>query len=295
MSLRIAAIAWLLLAYGADRVAAQSIRWHTDPQAALAEARERRKPIVYDFGTADCVWCRRLDETTFRDPAVLRIVAERFVMAKIDAEHHMQWVQSLGIRSYPTLMFASPDGKWLGRHEGYVEADRFRQQLDRAWRDSGLTQTAAATEKAAAPKSPTIRLSMPEPNETARVPAETLALQLLYMAKEDFRVGQFMCCLERCRRLAADYPQTPAASEASRLAGEIKADPKISEGVRRSLAESLGELQLAQAESAIREQRWTEAHECLQIVLRTSQGTHAAATAEEYLQRWRNRQPILRP
>ena len=97
-------------------------------EEARQEAKDKQRPIVLDFGTSNCFWCKKLDITTFRDPAITKLLAERFVVAKIDAEKDAALAQQLGISSYPTLVFATPDGKILGKHEGYVEVARFNQQ-----------------------------------------------------------------------------------------------------------------------------------------------------------------------
>src|SRR6185312_8408502 len=73
---------------------------------------------------------------TFRDPAVVKLLNEQFIPVKIDAAREAGLTQALQIHSYPTLIFAAPDGRILGRHEGFMEADRFNQQLSRALKES---------------------------------------------------------------------------------------------------------------------------------------------------------------
>src|SRR5262249_39144023 len=96
------------------------------------EALEKGRPLVLDFGTAFCYWCKRLDETTFRDATVVGVMNERFIPLKIDAEKEAGLAQFLRIQSYPTVVLASPDGKILGTHEGYMEPGRFHELLRRA-------------------------------------------------------------------------------------------------------------------------------------------------------------------
>ncbi len=129
---------WSILVLGASRGNAQDtaliqeVRWRYDYPAARKEAQEKSLPLVIDFGTKNCFWCKKLDETTLRDPQVVTTINERFVPLRIDAEQERQLAQFLRISSYPTVVLASPDGRILGTLEGYQEANPFHEHLHRA-------------------------------------------------------------------------------------------------------------------------------------------------------------------
>src|SRR5947209_19620780 len=59
-------------------LSAQEAQWRYDYTAACREAREKQRPVVMDFGTSNCFWCKKLDASTFRDPAVVRQLNEQF-------------------------------------------------------------------------------------------------------------------------------------------------------------------------------------------------------------------------
>ena len=117
---------------GATTAKAQAKEWLNDFNTARRVAKEKGRPIVLDFGTVNCYWCKQLDVTTFRDPAVMKLLSDRFVAVKIDASKDQALAQSLNVSAFPTIVFANPDGTVLGRHEGYVDAARFQQQLQKA-------------------------------------------------------------------------------------------------------------------------------------------------------------------
>ncbi len=108
------------------------IRWRTDYAAALKEAQDRNLPLIIDFGTVNCYWCKKLDESTFRDPKIIRAMNERFVPLRIDGEKEPTLVQLLKITSYPTVVLAAPDKRIIGNMEGFQEADKFQESLQRA-------------------------------------------------------------------------------------------------------------------------------------------------------------------
>jgi thioredoxin-related protein len=107
------------------------LRWRTDYNSARKEAQEKRLPIIIDFGTADCFWCRKLDDTTFRDPRVVGLLNERFVPLKIDADRDAALANHLRVESYPTLVIATSEGKILAYIKGYKDAEEFHGILQR--------------------------------------------------------------------------------------------------------------------------------------------------------------------
>ena len=107
------------------------LKWRSDYNASRKEAHEKNLPLIIDFGTANCFWCRKLDESTFKDPRVVALMNERFVPLKIDAEREVHLANHLRIESYPTIVLATSDGKILAYLKGYQDADSFHEVLQR--------------------------------------------------------------------------------------------------------------------------------------------------------------------
>src|SRR5438105_7158727 len=128
---------WLVLlavsfSWSACRVSAQEIDWRTDYRKARQEAAEKNRPMILDVGTEDCYWCKQLDQRTFHDPAVIALLNERFIPLRVNAQLSPDLAQALRIQSYPTIVFANAEGKILGYQEGFVEAPRMKELLQRA-------------------------------------------------------------------------------------------------------------------------------------------------------------------
>jgi thioredoxin-like negative regulator of GroEL len=110
---------------------AQEVQWRFDYNAARQEAQQKNRPLILDFGTENCFWCKKLDMTTFHDPTVMMILNERFIPLRIDADKDALLAETLRVTSYPTLVLASPDGKILGTLEGFLEPTRLHDHLQR--------------------------------------------------------------------------------------------------------------------------------------------------------------------
>jgi thioredoxin-related protein len=107
----------------------QEVRWRSDYHKARQEAASTGRPLLLDFGTENCVWCKQLDARTFSSAAVAALLNERFIPVKVDAERSSYLAEALHIQSYPTLVFAAPDGKIVGLQEGFLEAGPLREQM----------------------------------------------------------------------------------------------------------------------------------------------------------------------
>ena len=112
-------------------VHAQEVHWRTEYAAALKESETTHRPLFVDFYTHDCVWCQRLDATTFRDPTIAAMLNDKFVPLKIDGNQTLWLVQALGIQRYPSTVIAGSDGTIRANHTGYVDALQMSADLRR--------------------------------------------------------------------------------------------------------------------------------------------------------------------
>ncbi len=113
------------------------IGWRTDPDTALAEARDSGKPLFIDFMAEWCGPCHMLDRKTFADPDVARAIREQFVPLRLDTDkaYAWPWAQRYRVFALPTLMIVSADGQPLARWEGFLTARQMRN-----WIDGGIQQ-----------------------------------------------------------------------------------------------------------------------------------------------------------
>lgn len=63
------------------------IQWMSFPEA-LAKSKAQPKKIYMDIYTGWCGWCKKMDASTFKDPAIISYMNENFYPVKFDAETH---------------------------------------------------------------------------------------------------------------------------------------------------------------------------------------------------------------
>lgn len=204
----------------AGSAGAQEIRWRHDYAAARREATAAGKPLLLDFGTEACTWCRKLDATTFKAAAVVELLNAQFIPVKVDGDREAELVRLARVESYPTLLVVSPDGRIVGRHDGYADAAKLlpllRQAVPARPAATGVVQAGAVVRPTAADH--------------------------LAQARADYDAGRYLACIERCDRLLAAQPTSPEAAEARKLTAAITADPKKWERVTAQLQADLAAL-----------------------------------------------------
>ncbi|RYG71849.1 thioredoxin family protein [bacterium] len=129
------------------------IQWETDYVSASARSRLSGKPMMIDFYTDWCGWCKKLDADVFPNPEV-QAMAPNFIMVRLDAEKGgKDAAQQLQVKGYPNIVYMSSNGKRLYGHAGYREASRFSQTMKEVLAlDAGEKGVAVPVAGAAAPR-----------------------------------------------------------------------------------------------------------------------------------------------
>jgi len=97
--------------------------------AACKQAGTEGKVVFIDFYTTWCGPCKMLDQTTWKDPSVVALLAQRTVAIKLDAEKVVDLAKRYRIEAYPTLLVLKPDGTEIDRLVGYRPAATFVREF----------------------------------------------------------------------------------------------------------------------------------------------------------------------
>lgn len=114
---------------GAGHCRAEGLNYQPSYAATLREASRTGKPILLVVGTEACVWCKQLDARTLNDAQVAEVLNGQYVLYKLDADREAGLANALKVQVYPSLYFASPKGKIVAYHEGFLEAEKFKTKL----------------------------------------------------------------------------------------------------------------------------------------------------------------------
>ena len=121
-----------------------SIEWLSWEQAIEKMADEPKKVFI-DVYTDWCGWCKRMDASTFVDPAVVAVMNEHFYAVKLDAEqkenivydnHTFTYRSDYGRRGVHELAFALLDGKMSYPSFVYLDESASRISISPGYKDA---------------------------------------------------------------------------------------------------------------------------------------------------------------
>jgi thioredoxin-like negative regulator of GroEL len=286
---------------------AQEVKWRYDYNAARKEAQEKGLPLVLDFGTETCFWCKRLDDTTFRDPAILATLNGQFIPLKIDASRNPALTETLRIQSYPTLILAASDGKILQTLEGYQDPAQFHGKLHEVltslnnpdWMTRDYEEARRAVAASDSSRAVSLLKAIVEDGKTR--PVQTKAQQLLAELEQKAgerlaRARQFQSedqaleATETLTDLVRIYAGTRAAKEGEQLLAELSARPGIRAEQRTRRAREL----LAQAREDYRTKQYLCCLDRCEILVDSYQDLPESAEAGQLLAEIKNNAELMR-
>ena len=107
-----------------------------DVGMALAEKDD--KPVVIDFYTSWCHWCKVMDKKTFSDPEIQAYLSEHFVTIRLNAESRserytykgkeyspVELTRSFKVRGFPSLAYLDREGELITIVPGFVPKETF--------------------------------------------------------------------------------------------------------------------------------------------------------------------------
>jgi outer membrane protein assembly factor BamD (BamD/ComL family) len=245
------------------------VRWRADYATSRQEAQKTGRPLFLDVSTEWCGPCRKLESTTFRDPAIVRMLNEQFVPLKVDGTKDKVLTEALKVQGYPTLILAGPDGKILQTIEGYVDAARFREHLQGAlnivanpeWLQRNYQDAAKAAAAGDYARAITFLRAMLEDRQNRPIQQQALVLlqdielqanQRLLRARQMEDRGQYLEALDSLSELMQTFAGTQAANEAGQIFTVLADKPEVKSQRRRQRAAEL----LAQAKNDFRSKQY---------------------------------------
>ncbi len=108
---------------------AHEISWRPWGAEAFQEAQEQDKPVLLGISAVWCHWCHVMDETSYSDDQVLRLIDERFIPVRVDNDQRPDINARYNMGGWPTTAFLTPDGEVLAGMT-YVPPEQLRQVLE---------------------------------------------------------------------------------------------------------------------------------------------------------------------
>ncbi|MFA6078254.1 MAG: thioredoxin family protein [Candidatus Omnitrophota bacterium] len=143
---------------------AQAVSWGYSLDSAIRSAESSGEPIMVDFYTDWCGWCKRLDNDTYMDSKV-NDLSRKFICVKINAESDPAAARKYNVGSYPTILFLNSKGSVIGTIRGYQPPEAFAKSMEGILKQHDNTKPAPAGAAAPAAKKAAEAVKKPEPEK----------------------------------------------------------------------------------------------------------------------------------
>ncbi len=261
--------ACLLLGPGLAHAQAPAVQFRHDYNETRREADRAGLPVLIYVTSDSCYYCMKMQQETFSDPAVARLMNEKFVPLKINAAQSPMLADALKVRSYPTIIMASPEGKILSTTIGYVGAAGFYDTLQNVcavvtnpeWMQRDYQIAVKAITDRDYGRGVALLKTIVEDGKSrpVQVNAASLLRQVeqqaageLAQAKKMLDTGRANEASAVLTRLVKDYAGTQAAPEAAGMLTSLAKTPELRGTQRLTRAREL----LAQAKDDFRTEQW---------------------------------------
>src|SRR2546430_13534532 len=97
-----------------------AIAWQPWSDAAFEQARREKKFVMLDLEAVWCHWCHVMDETTYQDETVKRLMAERYIAVRVDQDSRPDLSNRYEDYGWPATIVFGPDGGEIVKRRGYL-------------------------------------------------------------------------------------------------------------------------------------------------------------------------------
>jgi thioredoxin-like negative regulator of GroEL len=129
------------------------IPWTEKISGALKSSSAVAKPVFIDIWATWCVPCKEMDDTTYRDPAIVAAM-EHFVPLKVDQDSSEMFCERHQVEGLPMVLYLDGEGREIGRRMGLQKTESLLESMN-AVKD-GYTDYLKAMEDAKSPESASV-------------------------------------------------------------------------------------------------------------------------------------------
>lgn len=116
----VAALALAVCGTPSAQTSAHALRWQPWSDAVFAQARAEHKFVLLDVEAVWCHWCHVMDDVTYRDPDVSRLLNERYLLVKVDQDARPDISNRYEDYGWPATVVFAGDGSEIVKRQGYI-------------------------------------------------------------------------------------------------------------------------------------------------------------------------------
>jgi len=98
----------------------EALIWVGWSDSVFEQARRENRFVLLDLEAVWCHWCHVMDETTYRDPEVIRLLRERYIAVKVDQDSRPDLSNRYEDYGWPATVVFDGKGNEIVKRQGYL-------------------------------------------------------------------------------------------------------------------------------------------------------------------------------
>lgn len=95
--------------------------WQKWSPSAFNKARKENKLVLLDLTAKWCTYCKKMDQVTYRDPRVTRMIRNHYIPVRADEAEYPSLARRYAKLGRPTTVIYSGDGTEIIKRRGYLK------------------------------------------------------------------------------------------------------------------------------------------------------------------------------
>jgi uncharacterized protein YyaL (SSP411 family) len=113
----------------AQPTTAQSIHWQPWSDDVFAQAKKEHKFVLMDLQAIWCHWCHVMDDTTYQDADVVRLINEKYIAVKVDQDSRPDISNRYEDYGWPATVVFNDSAGEIVKRRGYLEPKQMSSML----------------------------------------------------------------------------------------------------------------------------------------------------------------------
>jgi uncharacterized protein YyaL (SSP411 family) len=97
-----------------------TLHWQPWSNAVFTQAQAEHKFVLLDLEAVWCHWCHVMDDVTYRDPTVIRLLNQRYILVKVDQDSRPDISNRYQDYGWPATVVFSDHGSEIVKRQGYI-------------------------------------------------------------------------------------------------------------------------------------------------------------------------------
>ncbi|MGH9747291.1 MAG: thioredoxin domain-containing protein [Candidatus Acidiferrales bacterium] len=107
----------------------QQLTWRPWSDAIFVDAKRERRFVLLDLEAVWCHWCHVMDEKTYSDPAVIKLLQSHYIPVKADQDSRPDLSNRYEDYGWPATVVFDSEGHEIAKRQGYLDPREMASML----------------------------------------------------------------------------------------------------------------------------------------------------------------------